>query len=205
MKRTRGKGKRNEPEPAPDFGGGSQNRRELALDVQCAAEADVTVLITGRHRLTTQVARWIHQNGPRRKGPLLVVDCNRATCPPSIVPGLQLAGDASSPDAGGSLDGAVLLLQEVGAMAPDKLAELLRTVEATRLEKEPGPGPHRPGVRIIATSSTDLASDVAKGTFPEECFYCLNAIHLVVSPDRATGDDAPIAGSATRGRRAPRN
>jgi len=203
MKGTGGKGKRNKARPAPEPGDGSGDRGELALDVQCAAEADVTVLITGRQRVTAQVARWIHQNGPRRKGPLVVVDCTRATCPPAIVPGLQLASDAAKPGASGSLEGAVLLLQEVGAMAPDALAELLRNVEATRLEKKPGPGPQPSGVRIIATSSTDLASDVAKGTFPEECFYCLNAIHLVVTKNQA-GDGAPNGESETRDRRAPR-
>lgn len=199
MKRTGGKGKANKDKSASELGDGSHDRGELALDVQCAAEADVTVLITGRQRVTTQVARWIHQNGPRRKGPLFVVDCTRAKCPPEIVPGLQLASDASTPGASGSLDGAVLLLQEVGAMAPDTLAELLRNVEATRLEKKPGPS----GVRIIATSSTDLASDVAKGTFPEECFYCLNAIHLVVTQDQSAGDRALDGESATHARRAP--
>jgi len=193
VKGTRGQGKRNKAAPVPDLEGWSKDGGERALDLQCAAEADVTVLITGRRRVTAQVARWIHQNGSRGKGRLVTVDCTRATCPPSIVPGLRLASDAPGSNGSPSLDGAVLLLQEVGAMAPDQLAELLHTARASRLEKKPGPQPS--GVRIIATSSTDLSSDVAKGTFPEECFYCLNAIHLVFSKDQGANDTTPTAGS----------
>ena len=182
--------------PDPD-----QNLGELSEDVKCAADADVTVLITGRRRLTTQVARWIHQNGPRRKGPLVVVDCTRSTCPPGIVPGLRLAGEAAATDSNGAPQGAVLLLEEVSAMAPDALADLLRKVEASRLAPRRGAGP--PGVRIIATTSTDLATGVAEGTFPEECFYCLNAIHLIVANRESADEHAPAAGTATRQRWTP--
>ena len=77
--------KKNAPKPAPDtlpplsnslWGGKSAVMRELYDLIDRIARSDVNVLLLGESGVGKErVARLLHQRGPRREQPFVVVDC----------------------------------------------------------------------------------------------------------------------------------
>ena len=152
----------------------------LALDIRCAAESDLPILITGSRDAALTMARLIHHQSRRRHGPFVPVDCSRADARPA-----DEAGCAPQWPAGGGpplaekARGGTLLMEEVGAMSPVLQNWCLELLTAT-YRNEPGRrGPTSPGIRIMATSSTDLVGRSGREPLRDDLLYRLNTIHIV--------------------------
>lgn len=175
--------------------------RQLMEIAAKLAEPFTTLLITGESGSgKDQLARWIHETGPRRDSPLLKIDC--ASLPAELVeselfghergaftgavaqkPGrLELAGEGT------------IVLDEVAALAPGMQAKLLRMLEEKQFERLGGTATLKMNARLIALTNTDLSRAVAAGRFREDLFFRLNVLTVEVLPLRKRrGDIVPLA------------
>ncbi|MGA9885082.1 MAG: sigma-54 dependent transcriptional regulator [Candidatus Acidiferrales bacterium] len=165
------------------------------------ADAATTALITGESGSgKDQLARWIHEHGPRRDAPFLKIDC--ASLPAELVES-ELFGHERGAFTGaverkqGRLEmarGGTIVLDEVAALGPGLQAKLLRVLEEHTFERLGGTEMQRMDSRLMALTNADLGHAVAAGRFREDLFFRLNVLALVVPPLRERrGDIAPLA------------
>lgn len=165
------------------------------------AGAATTVLITGESGSgKDQLARWIHEHGPRRDAPFLKIDC--ASLPAELVES-ELFGHERGAFTGaverkqGRLEmaqGGTIVLDEVAALGSNLQAKLLRVLEERKFERLGGTETLRMDSRLMALTNTDLGQAVAAGRFREDLFFRLNVLTIVVPPLRERrGDIAALA------------
>ena len=171
---------------------------ELAQKV---ADTATTLLITGESGTgKDQLARWIHEAGPKRDAPYLKIDC--ASLPTELVES-ELFGHEKGAFTGavarklGRLElaeGGTIVLDEVAALAAGIQAKLLRVLEERTFERLGGTDTLRIDARLIALTNTDLARAVATGRFREDLFFRLNVLTISVPPLRERRADVqPLA------------
>jgi DNA-binding NtrC family response regulator len=171
----------------------SQQLLELANKV---SGSGTTVLITGESGAgKDQLARWIHEQGPRRDSPFMKIDC--ASLPPELVES-ELFGHEKGAFTGavatkpGRLEialGGTIVLDEVAALAPGIQAKLLRVLEERTFERLGGTVVMRLNARLMALTNADLHRAVAAGRFREDLFFRLNVLAIEVPPLRARRED----------------
>jgi len=176
----------------------SQRVLEIASKL---AETSTTLLITGESGTgKDQLARWIHEHGPRRYAPFLKIDC--ASLPSELVES-ELFGHERGAFTGavarkpGRLEmalGGSVILDEVAALSPVMQAKLLRVLEDRSFERLGGTETLRMEARVMALTNTKLDEAVATGRFREDLFFRLNVLTVSVPPLRERrGDIAPLA------------
>ena len=178
----------------------SASRRVLEI-AQKIADTATTLLITGESGTgKDQLARWIHEHGPRRDAPFLKIDC--ASLPAELVEselfgherGAFTGAVARKPGRFELAQGGTVVLDEVAALAPGMQAKLLRVLEERTFERLGGSESLRMDARLMALTNTDLAKAVSTGRFREDLFFRLNVLALSVPPLRERkGDIAPLA------------
>ena len=112
-----------------------------------------------------------------------------------VLGGGGLAGaDRVSPRPSGALlqaSGGTLLLDDVAALDPDAQSELLRALNSEpSLQREPAR--RGPRVRLLATTTEDIAKLVRLGRFRPDLYHRLAAARLEVPPLRERRDDVPL-------------
>jgi len=176
----------------------SQRVLEIAAKL---AETATTLLITGESGTgKDQLARWIHEHGPRRDAPFLKIDC--ASLPAELVES-ELFGHERGAFTGavarkpGRLEmalGGSVILDEVAALSSVMQAKLLRVLEERTFERLGGAETLRMDARVMALTNTKLDEAVASGRFREDLFFRLNVLTVSVPPLRERrGDIAPLA------------
>jgi DNA-binding NtrC family response regulator len=155
------------------------------------AETATTLLITGESGTgKDQLARWIHERGPRREAPFLKIDC--ASLPSELVES-ELFGHERGAFTGavarkhGRLElaqGGTIVLDEVAALAPGMQAKLLRVLEERSFERLGGNETLHMDARLMALTNTDLTKAVETGRFREDLFFRLNVLAIPVPPLR---------------------
>jgi DNA-binding NtrC family response regulator len=165
---------------------------ERVLEVAAKlAETATTLLITGESGTgKDQLARWIHERGPRHDAPFLKIDC--ASLPSELVEselfgherGAFTGAVARKPGRLEMAQGGTIVLDEVAALAPGMQAKLLRVLEERSFERLGGTETLRMEARLMALTNTDLAKAVATGRFREDLFFRLNVLGIPVPPLR---------------------
>jgi DNA-binding NtrC family response regulator len=173
----------------------------LLETAQKLAEPSTTLLITGESGTgKDQLARWIHDRGPRRDFPYLKIDC--ASLPSELVEselfgherGAFTGAVARKPGRLEMAQGGTIVLDEAAALAPGLQAKLLRVLEERSFERLGGNETLRMDARIIALTNADLAKAVAAGRFREDLFFRLNVLAIAIPPLRdRPADIAPLA------------
>jgi DNA-binding NtrC family response regulator len=162
----------------------SQHVLEIAVKL---TDAPTTVLIVGESGTgKDQLARWIHENGPRRNAPFLKIDC--ASLPAELVEselfgherGAFTGAVARKPGKFEMAQGGTIVLDEVAALAPAIQAKLLRVLEERTFERLGGTESLRIDARLMAITNVDLNQAVAAGRFREDLFFRLNVLTLAV-------------------------
>ncbi len=167
-----------------------------------AAAVDSTVLITGESGTGKElIAEAIHRNSPRCSGPLVIV--NMAAVPDNLIES-ELFGHVAGAFTGstgmrtGRFEAAhqgTLFIDEIGDLAPDCQAKLLRVLENHCVTPVGSNEDRTPDVRVIAATSRDLAEMVHDGSFREELYYRLNVVSISLPPLRGRPEDvAPLVG-----------
>jgi PAS domain S-box-containing protein len=191
-----------EIERAHDFGeivGRSAPIRAAFEMVQQIASSDATVLIQGESGTGKELfARAVHELSPRKKGPLVKINC--AAMSASLVES-ELFGhekgaftDASQRRIGRFelAQGGTIFLDEIGELPLATQAKLLRVLQEREVERVGGTKTIRLDVRIVAATNRELADAVARGEFRLDLYYRLNVLPIEVPPLRARKEDIPL-------------
>jgi two-component system response regulator HydG len=168
---------------------------ELILDV---ADTDSHILIQGESGTGKEVvARVIHQESKRSKGPFVVVNC--AAYAETLLQS-ELFGHEKGAFTGAirrkpgrfeQAAGGTIFLDEIGEISLSTQVVLLRVIQDRRFERVGGEQTLSTDARIIAATNRDLAQAMASGTFREDLYWRLNVIAVQVPPLRDRKEDIP--------------
>ena len=179
--------------------GRTASMRQVFKRIAQVSNTRATVLITGESGTGKElVARAIHQASDARDEPFVAVNCA------ALAPGLlesELFGHAQ-----GAFTGAVaqragrleiagkgtILLDEIGELATDLQAKLLRVVQERVFERV-GESKSRPMLaRVLAATHRDLRAEVAAGRFREDLLYRLSVVEIAIPALRERLEDLPV-------------
>jgi two-component system nitrogen regulation response regulator NtrX len=176
--------------------GGSPSLDKVREAIRRSAPTNATVLITGESGTGKElVARAIHSNSQRAKGPFVQVNC--AAIPEDLIES-ELFGHEK-----GSFTGATakqigkfeqahrgtIFLDEVGDMSPRTQAKVLRVLQEGEVERVGSPSTIKVDVRILAATNKDLKKEIEAGTFREDLFFRLSVIPIHMPPLRERRED----------------
>ena len=202
--------------PSPSSGAnGEEGRREVSLldtligrsavmvevykEIGRVARTEMTVLLTGESGTGKElVARAIHGNSARSRGPFITV--NMAAIPRDLIES-ELYGHEK-----GSFTGAVerrpgkfelasggtLFLDEIGEMPLELQAKLLRVLQEREVDRVGGSRPLPVDVRIVAATNADLARSVEDARFRRDLYYRLAVVPIRLPPLREREGDVVL-------------
>ena len=184
---------KREVEPATFLTGKSPVMRALRETIERVAATDSWVVISGEPGSGKAVAaRYLHAHSARRTQPLIEVSLG--AIPPQNV-ATQLFGSerdgVTTPGALEQAHGGTLLLNEVGDLEPNAQTQLLRALEKMRFLRIGGREEIGVNVRVVATTSVDLAAAVSDNRFREDLYYRLSVVPIHIPPLREHREDAP--------------
>jgi two-component system, NtrC family, response regulator HydG len=173
--------------------------RELLGMLAMVAPTEATVLVAGESGTGKElVAKALHFNSQRRKGPLVTVNCAALT---ETLLESELFGHEKGAFTGAErqrdgrfmqADKGTLFLDEIGEIAPAVQAKLLRAIQEREIQRVGGDRVIGVDVRIIAATNRELKADVEAGRFREDLYYRLNVVALTVPPLRERSEDIPL-------------
>ncbi|HSG82454.1 MAG TPA: sigma 54-interacting transcriptional regulator, partial [Gemmatimonadota bacterium] len=179
--------------------GKSPALRELLFQVDQVAGTDSTVLLLGETGVGKElVARAIHARSSRSGQPLITVNC--AALPASLIES-ELFGHEKGAFTGAVsrkigrfelADGSTILLDEIGDLAPELQAKLLRVLQEGCFERLGSSQTRTVDVRVIAATNRDLDAMVARGEFRDDLYYRLGVFPIRVPPLRERREDIPL-------------
>jgi len=178
--------------------GDSATMRRINDEIARAAPTNATVLIRGESGVGKElVARAVHFNSPRRKGPFVCVNC--AALAESILES-ELFGHERGAFTGaverkiGKFEAAhkgTLMLDEIGEMSATIQAKLLRVLEGHPFERVGGSESLKVDVRVLAATNRDLEKDVTDGRFRRDLYFRLHVLEIIVPALRKRPEDIP--------------
>jgi len=179
------------------IGSGPAMRRVFEL-IQKVAETDLTVLIRGASGTGKElVAQALHQHSPRKSKSFVAVNC--AAISRELVEselfghekGAFTGADARRAGRFEVADGGTVFLDEIGDMAPETQAKVLRVLQEHSLERVGGTQPIQVDVRVVAATHRDLEAEVKAGRFREDLYYRLRVVELELPLLRERAEDIP--------------
>jgi len=165
------------------------------------APLETTACLQGESGTGKEVlARFLHRNSPRRRGPFLAINC--AALPEHLFES-ELFGfergaftSAEQPKAG-QLElaaGGVLFLDEISELTPAAQAKILRVLQEREFRRLGGTRSITVNVRVIVATNRDLREAVARAAFRADLYYRVNVFEIRVPPLRHRGEDIiPLA------------
>ncbi|NIO48739.1 MAG: response regulator [Candidatus Aminicenantes bacterium] len=178
---------------------GKSKAMERVLDVvKRISSSDSTVLITGESGTGKELlGREIHNHGPRRKAPFVIVDCG------ALVETLfesELFGHVKGSFTGAYetkhgrfevANGGTIFLDEISGIGLNIQAKLLRAIQEREVTRVGSTKPLRIDVRILAATNENLEGLVRKGKFREDLFYRLSVVPIHLPALRERKEDIP--------------
>ncbi|MDB4965932.1 MAG: hypothetical protein JWN44_1621 [Myxococcales bacterium] len=182
-----------------DVVGRSVRMREVFGVLERIAATDLTVLIGGETGSGKDViARALHKNSPRVKGPFVVFDC-AAVAPNLIeselfghVKGAFTGADSSREGAFERANNGTLFLDEIGELSIELQPKLLRALEQRRVKAVGGQKEIPVDVRIIAATHRNLELKVKEQSFRQDLFFRLSVVTVQVPALRHRLEDMPV-------------
>ena len=181
------------------WGGKSPAMRDFYALMERVAPTDVAVLILGESGTGKElIARILHDQGPRAKGPFVIVDCGSTQ--PTLLES-ELFGHVKGAfthavrDKKGLMeeaDGGTLVLDEIGNISPEMQTRLLRFLQERTIRRVGDTRAIPVNCRVIAATNADLPALVKKGEFREDLYFRLKVVTLKVPPLRERKEDIPL-------------
>lgn len=179
--------------------GESSAMKKVFTVIDQVKDIDSNVLISGESGTGKElVARAIHRNGKRTKGPFIAVNC--AAIPDTLLES-ELFGHVKGAFTGattsrrGKVEAAengTLFLDEIGEMPVQLQAKLLRFLQEKEITPLGSNGSIKVDVRIISATNQNLLEMVEEGAFREDLYFRLNVIPIHLPPLRERKDDLKL-------------
>lgn len=178
--------------------GTSKTFSEVLLKVEKVAGANVNVLITGESGTGKElIARTLHCNSPRSKGPCVAVNC--AALPENLLES-ELFGIEKGVATGvekrvGKFElanGGTIFLDEIGDMSLPTQAKILRVLQEREFQRVGGNKTMKLDVRVVSATNKDLEKEIQQGRFREDLYYRLKVVQIKIPPLRERKEDIPI-------------
>ena len=168
--------------------------------IQQVVKSNLPILITGETGVGKEgIARYIHENGPRKCRPFIAINCGRfsAELLQSELFGHEAGAFTSAirqrQGAFEAANGGILFLDEVPEMSLDAQKMLLRVLDTATFTQLGGNEVLTVDVHIIAATNKDIAKTVAEKEFRADLYYRLKGMMLHLPPLRErTEDIAPL-------------
>ncbi|OJV55644.1 MAG: sigma-54-dependent Fis family transcriptional regulator [Bacteroidetes bacterium 43-16] len=155
---------------------------ELAKKV---AQTDTTILLTGETGTGKEVfAQTIHQESKRSKQNFVAINCSAFS---KDLLESEMFGHKAGAFTGAAKDhkglfeeanNGTIFLDELGEMALDLQAKLLRVIESGEFLKVGDTSPTKVNVRIIAATNKNLKQEIEAGHFREDLFYRISVFQI---------------------------
>jgi transcriptional regulator with GAF, ATPase, and Fis domain len=173
--------------------------KSIEEQVGQVAGTNATVLIRGESGVGKElVARAIHLSSPRKEGPFICLNCAAIT---ETLLESELFGHEKGAFTGatdkkiGKFEAAhqgTIFLDEIGEMAVNTQAKLLRILEGHPFERVGGATQIRVDVRVVAATNQPLEKNLQEGKFRRDLFFRLQVVEITVPPLRERRDDVPV-------------
>ena len=183
--------------------GESKVLKDAVSLAQKVSGTDVPVLLTGETGTGKEVfAQAIHYSSKRARQNFVAVNCSSFS--------KELLESEMFGHKAGSFTGALkdkkglfeeanngtIFLDEIGEMAFELQAKLLRILETGEYIKIGDTKPTRVNVRIIAATNRNLSQEIVAGRFREELFYRLSVFQIHLPPLRERAGDIRLLAKA---------
>lgn len=183
--------------------GDSKALKDAVSLAQKVSGTDVPVLLTGETGTGKEVfAQAIHYNSKRAKQNFVAVNCSSFS--KELLESEMFGHKAGSftgalKDKKGlfeEADNGTIFLDEIGEMAFELQAKLLRILETGEYIKIGDTKPTRVNVRVVAATNRNLPEEITAGRFREDLFYRLSVFQIHLPPLRERVGDVRILAKA---------
>ena len=183
--------------------GDSKALKDAVSLAQKVSGTDVPVLLTGETGTGKEVfAQAIHYNSKRAKQNFVAVNCSSFS--KELLESEMFGHKAGSftgalKDKKGlfeEADNGTIFLDEIGEMAFELQAKLLRILETGEYIKIGDTKPTRVNVRVVAATNRNLPEEITAGRFREDLFYRLSVFQIHLPPLRERAVDVRILAKA---------
>ena len=180
--------------------GKSDAIKEIKEKIKIAAEdGEITVLIRGETGVGKElVARNIHAQGVRKKGPFiayLIAGAHKETMDSELFGHERGAFTGATEKRKGLLEeahGGILFLDEIGDLPEEIQIKLLRVMETKSFRRLGGNMEIVVDVQFIAATHKNLEELIKKDIFRKDLYYRLKAFEIYIPPLRDRKEDIPI-------------
>lgn len=181
--------------------GNSKPIKDAIALAQRVAVTDTTVLLTGETGTGKEVfAQAIHHASDRSKYNFVAINCSafsKELLESEMFGHRAGAFTGAMKDQKGLFEAAnngTIFLDEIGEMAIDLQAKLLRVLETGTFIRVGDSAPTKVNVRIVAATNRDLNEEIQKGNFRPDLFYRISVFQIHLPPLRErTSDIEPLA------------
>jgi len=175
--------------------GHSPIANQLRQTIERVAPTNARILVTGAPGAGKELAaRTIHSLSARAAGPFVVI--NAATITPETMEA-ELFGIEGGEGRGrrvGALEeahGGTLYIDEIADMPRETQSRILRVLVDQNFQRVGGTTRVHVDVRIVSSSSRDLAAEIAGGRFREDLFHRLSVVPIRVPSLSERREDVP--------------
>ena len=176
--------------------GSSNGLKQAVALARKVADTDVPVLLTGETGTGKEVfSHAIHYASPRSQYPIMAINCSAFS---KDLLESELFGYKAGAFTGAMKDKPGLFevanhgtdfLDEIGEMAFDLQARLLRVLETGEYIKVGDTKPTKVDVRIISATNRDLKKEIENGHFREDLYFRLSVFQIHLPPLRERKED----------------
>jgi len=179
-----------------DIIGNSSATQQLRQTIQKIAGTNSRILITGPSGAGKELsARMIHHTSPRAASPFVVL--NAATITPERMEeelfGIE-ESDGSLKKVGAleEAHGGTLYLDEIADMPSETQGKILRVLVDQSFTRVGGNTRVQVDIRILSSTSRNLESNIASGTFRQDLYHRLSVVPLRVPGLSERREDIPV-------------
>ena len=191
------------PDRFGDLYGASPAMHRIFAMLARIVGTDEPVLVRGESGTGKElVARALHQLGPRREGPFVIVDgaaLSSTLADAELFGHMRGAFTGAVSDRAGAFEraaGGTVFLDEIGELPPEVQPKLLRVLEEGTFQRLGSNERKRVDVRVVSATHRDLRRMINEGTFREDLWYRLAVFEIEMPPLRDRGEDVAVIARA---------